>query len=514
MTDKQMSDLILLVENNLDEASELRALKEKLFEETAALERKLRKAESQHTHKAQKGDVRKIEHLNKVLRGIRLIGRLIAREKEPGDIIRRACRYLVEEGGFQGVRIVLTDDSASVLDSAAEGFDDFPPALLKEMFRKEISRCCREAGRMPDAVVTKKCSEECGDCPFVLLEAGETMATALSGEATVPGFIYAALPGDVFADENEQLLFKEAAEDIALALAATPKNQERFCLAQADRFMEMLAAGVTHEINNPLAYVLYNLESLSKDVPRLATKIRETRFLLMNRFGEAEIRQALGELFDILDPVSAQRLEERFNNAVSGANRIKEAVRCLGAFSRIEPEKLTIEDIRNTINCAASLASKEEEISEQADALAEETPEVSSQTNGRVLVVDDEPGIRTMVRYMLEEHEVIEAESGRHGREILGRDSAFDVIICDMMMPSFSGMDLYDWLCESRPNLAERLVFITGGAFTPRAKEYLSKTENRHIEKPFTADKLRQKVSFFISTEEPDKKTREITTTC
>ncbi len=54
-----------------------------------------------------------------------------------------------------------------------------------------------------------------------------------------------------------------------------------------------------------------------------------------------------------------------------------------------------------------------------------------------------------------------------------------------MMMPDVSGMDLHEWLTERHPRLAKQFIFITGGAFTPRARDYLSKVDNIRLEKPF-----------------------------
>jgi hypothetical protein len=46
-------------------------------------------------------------------------------------------------------------------------------------------------------------------------------------------------------------------------------------------------------------------------------------------------------------------------------------------------------------------------------------------------------------------------------------------------------MDLYDWLTREDPDLAEKMIFVTGGAFTPRAKAFLGRVKNPRLEKPF-----------------------------
>jgi DNA-binding NtrC family response regulator len=111
----------------------------------------------------------------------------------------------------------------------------------------------------------------------------------------------------------------------------------------------------------------------------------------------------------------------------------------------------------------------------------------------RVLVVDDELLIGSTIKRLLRrDHEVVIAGSGAEGMWILLNDRTFDLILCDLMMPNVSGMDLYEWVAENHPGLLHRMVFITGGMFTPRAVEFITRVENIRIDKPFEADHLRR----------------------
>jgi CheY-like chemotaxis protein len=112
---------------------------------------------------------------------------------------------------------------------------------------------------------------------------------------------------------------------------------------------------------------------------------------------------------------------------------------------------------------------------------------------GRVLVVDDEEGIRSsIVRMLGDNHEVVTVASGLAARELLEHDRRFDVVYCDLMMPSLSGMELHAWLTGTDPELAERVVFITGGAFTPGAADYLALVGNLRVEKPLDVAAFRR----------------------
>ena len=59
------------------------------------------------------------------------------------------------------------------------------------------------------------------------------------------------------------------------------------------------------------------------------------------------------------------------------------------------------------------------------------------------------------------------------------------------MMPIMSGMDLYDELCRLAPEQARRVVFLTGGAFTPRGQAFLDQVPNPRLDKPFDNQSLR-----------------------
>ncbi len=113
----------------------------------------------------------------------------------------------------------------------------------------------------------------------------------------------------------------------------------------------------------------------------------------------------------------------------------------------------------------------------------------------RVLVVDDELPVASMLgRVLGDEYDVQLTTTGREALELLLVEPSFDVVLCDLLMPGMSGMDLYRQLQRQRPGSEERLVFMTGGAFTPRASEFLATVSNPRIEKPFDLHKMRHLV--------------------
>jgi PAS domain S-box-containing protein len=118
-------------------------------------------------------------------------------------------------------------------------------------------------------------------------------------------------------------------------------------------------------------------------------------------------------------------------------------------------------------------------------ARAVETAPVDTGQRWRVLVVDDEPTIRRLLCNLLGHHDVEAVGSGEEALARLRADD-FDVVVCDLMMPTVTGMDVFVAIAAERPGLERRFVFITGGAFTERGRAFLERIPNRRLEKPFT----------------------------
>jgi len=114
---------------------------------------------------------------------------------------------------------------------------------------------------------------------------------------------------------------------------------------------------------------------------------------------------------------------------------------------------------------------------------------------GRLLVVDDEPLVGKAVhRVLASQHEVVVESTARSALARFERGETFDLVLCDLMMPQMTGMDLHAAVLRIAPGMAERFVFLTGGAFTPAAREFLERSAPRRIEKPFEPADLRELV--------------------
>ncbi|HEY0479824.1 MAG TPA: response regulator [Kofleriaceae bacterium] len=121
----------------------------------------------------------------------------------------------------------------------------------------------------------------------------------------------------------------------------------------------------------------------------------------------------------------------------------------------------------------------------------------------RVLVIDDEPLIARILQRGLSRHEVTVAGHARDALARIERGETFDVILCDLMMPDLSGIDLHEYLTRQHPAIAARIVFMTGGAFTSKARLFLSNISNERIDKPFSLAQVNKLVERHLSAAPP-----------
>ena len=118
-------------------------------------------------------------------------------------------------------------------------------------------------------------------------------------------------------------------------------------------------------------------------------------------------------------------------------------------------------------------------------------PSQTSGRRGRILLIDDDPEVlKTTARTLAGRHEVIALLRARDALDLITAGENFDLVISDLMMPEMTGMDLHGALSAIAPQHAKRMIFLTGGAFTPRARGFLRQVDNPRLDKPFDRQNL------------------------
>ena len=109
----------------------------------------------------------------------------------------------------------------------------------------------------------------------------------------------------------------------------------------------------------------------------------------------------------------------------------------------------------------------------------------------RVLVVDDDAMVLASLRRQLKNYvDVVTAAGGAQGLERLRDDARFDAVVSDLMMPEMDGKLFYEKVTEHFPRLATKMIFLSGGAFTPRLKRFAESVADRLLDKPVLKEDL------------------------
>jgi CheY-like chemotaxis protein len=126
--------------------------------------------------------------------------------------------------------------------------------------------------------------------------------------------------------------------------------------------------------------------------------------------------------------------------------------------------------------------------------------EAVSSRRARVLVVDDEAAVGRSIQALLApELDVTHVTRGREALAKIAAGERYDAVLCDMMMPEMSGIELFLELQRADPALAHHVVFLTGGAFTDQTRDFLASAEHPPLEKPFTESQLRAAIERLTS---------------
>ena len=129
------------------------------------------------------------------------------------------------------------------------------------------------------------------------------------------------------------------------------------------------------------------------------------------------------------------------------------------------------------------------------------SPRLAMRHRARVLVVDDERLIgAALERTLRAHHDVVPLSSAKDALSRIAEGERFDVIVTDLMMPDLTGMELHARVLLIAPDQARRMIFMTGGAFTAAAGEFLQRVPNPIIDKPIEAANLLALIAGLAST--------------
>jgi DNA-binding response OmpR family regulator len=118
----------------------------------------------------------------------------------------------------------------------------------------------------------------------------------------------------------------------------------------------------------------------------------------------------------------------------------------------------------------------------------------------RLLIVEDEVPLGRAILRWLRDYEVVHCTGMGEALERIRTGERFDAVICDVMMPGGNAPEVYAALLQEAPELADRILFMTGGATTAETIAFISHQASRVVSKPLDLGELRRRVSALLAT--------------
>jgi len=170
----------------------------------------------------------KIGHLNLVLRAIRNVNQIIAKEKQYDALLKGVCSNLIENRGYYNAWIALFNDSGALRATAEAGLgEDFKP-MLESLNNGVLPDCVQKVLFRKELVVVEDPVSSCMDCPLSALHKNAgAIAARLEYDNKLYGLLSASIPLPFIGDQEEQDLFKEVTQDIAFALHSLEIDEQR-----------------------------------------------------------------------------------------------------------------------------------------------------------------------------------------------------------------------------------------------------------------------------------------------
>jgi signal transduction histidine kinase len=231
---------------------------------------------------------------------------------------------------------------------------NLPSVLKRDCRQLPVGQClCGRVAESGESIVCAHVDERHDSYPG-MLDHGHVVLP-LRWQSQILGVMNFYLAAGEELDEHRTNFLESAASIVATALGRLAYESQ---LAQSERLSSvgLLAAGVAHEIKNPLGLVLTSVEWRAEDLPRVLEHWRIVRQRLLEQLGPERASALLSDVPDLRDDGLLQDLSECTRDALEGVQRVRSIVRELGTFSRPDDEELSPVSLSAVLESAIHLS--------------------------------------------------------------------------------------------------------------------------------------------------------------
>jgi PAS domain S-box-containing protein len=219
----------------------------------------------------------RLNRLNLVMRTIRNVNQLLAKEKDRTRLLQGICDTLVKNRGYYNAWVAMLDEAGRLVTSAESGLgEEFLP-LVAQFKRGKMTQCgCRALGQ-PGVVLTQDPVSDCADCPLSKKYVGRSAITLrMEHGGKTYGILSVSIPADVVTDKEEHGLLEEVSGDIAFGLHTIGLEEEHYKADKAlreseKRFRDLIESslvGICIVQDNQVVYQNPEQERLLGPLPR------------------------------------------------------------------------------------------------------------------------------------------------------------------------------------------------------------------------------------------------------
>ncbi len=232
---------------------------------------------------------------------------------------------------------------------------NLPPAVEKDCAELALGHCL--CGRVAETGKSIVCGhvDHRHDASYEGMADHGHVVLPLKWRSEILGVLNFYLAAGQELDKHRTKFLEAIASIVATALGRLTYESQ---LAQSERLSSvgLLAAGVAHEIKNPLALVLTTVEWLAEGLPPLLAHCRTLRGRLEEELGSDRTNVLLQDMADLRDDELLQDLAECAKNALDGVQRVRSIVRDLNTFSRADEDDLSQVWLSDVVERAVNLS--------------------------------------------------------------------------------------------------------------------------------------------------------------
>ena len=316
-----------------------------------------------------------------LLRAIATVNQIVSTERDAEALIRNVCETLVETRGYRNCWIAVLDENGERRLSCGVGEGDVFGGIIGRMDEGVLPECASKAMEKSGALHCVDISTSCGSCRMSEVGNIEVLTISLEYEGHSHGVMSVSAGKGTVSGSEEEWALEEIGNAVAFGLHSIKAEEEleesRKVLEETNRKLKeshsqlvqsekmasigQLAAGVAHEINNPVGFVMSNLGTMTNYIATIKRLLSEYEKICdeVRQSGSDAQKEIVGWIddFQVSEdiPFVMGDMDDLLSESVDGTERMRDIVQNLKSFARIDEVTVQQADINGCIEATLKI---------------------------------------------------------------------------------------------------------------------------------------------------------------